>query len=69
MVQSEALRQSILKKAFEGRLLSDAELAGVRRDADYEPAEKLLERIAIERSLAETNKPKRGRKAKKGREV
>jgi len=43
--QAEALRQSILKKAFEGRLLSEAELAAVRADPAYEPAEKLLARI------------------------
>jgi len=43
--QAESLRQSILKKAFEGRLLSDAELAAVRADPAYEPADKLLARI------------------------
>lgn len=42
--QAEALRQSILKKAFEGRLLTESELAAVRNDPQYEPAEKLLER-------------------------
>lgn len=47
--QAEALRQSILKKAFEGRLLSEAELAAVRNDPEYEPADKLLERIRAER--------------------
>ena len=46
--QARALRQSILKKAFEGRLLSETELAVVRADPDYEPAEKLLERIHAE---------------------
>ncbi|NVJ46474.1 MAG: restriction endonuclease subunit S [Cytophagia bacterium] len=43
--KAEALRQSILKKAFEGRLLSEAELDACRKEADWEPAEKLLERI------------------------
>jgi type I restriction enzyme S subunit len=43
--QAEVLRQSILKKAFEGRLLSESELAAVRNDPEYEPANKLLERI------------------------
>jgi type I restriction enzyme S subunit len=43
--QAEALRQSILKKAFEGRLLTEAELAAVRNDPEYESADKLLERI------------------------
>lgn len=47
--QSEALRQSILKKAFEGRLLSEAELTAVRNDPEYEPADKLLERIKADR--------------------
>ncbi len=40
-----ALRQSILKKAFEGELLSEAELDQCRKSPDWEPAEKLLERI------------------------
>ncbi len=43
--KSEALRQSILKKAFEGKLLSDSELKACRKESDWEPAEKLLERI------------------------
>ena len=47
--QAEGLRQSILKKAFEGRLLSEAELAAVRNDPEYEPADKILERIRAER--------------------
>lgn len=47
--KAEALRQSILKKAFEGRLLSKAELEACRREPDWEPAEKLLERIKQDR--------------------
>jgi type I restriction enzyme S subunit len=43
--KSQALRQSILKQAFEGKLLSDEELEDCRRDPDWEPAEKLLDRI------------------------
>jgi len=43
--QADALRMSILNKAFEGRLLSESELAAVRNDPEYEPADKLLERI------------------------
>lgn len=43
--KSEALRQSILKQAFEGKLLSEEELEACRREPDWEPAEKLLERI------------------------
>ena len=47
--KSEALRQSILKKAFEGKLLSEKELEKVRKAPDWEPAEKLLERIKAEK--------------------
>ena len=43
--RAEALRRSILRKAFEGRLLSEAESTDVRNDPEYEPADKLLERI------------------------
>jgi type I restriction enzyme, S subunit len=46
----EALRQSILKKAFEGKLLNERELAEVRRAEDWEPAEVLLERIKAEKA-------------------
>lgn len=51
--QSEALRQSILKKAFEGKLLSESELAICRAEPDYEPAEKLLKRIKSEKTKGE----------------
>ncbi len=47
--KAEALRQSILKKAFEGKLLNERELAEVRRAEDWEPAEVLLDRIKAER--------------------
>ena len=47
--QAEALRQSILKKAFEGELLSESELESCRKEPDWEPAEKLLERIKKEK--------------------
>lgn len=43
--KSEVLRHSILKKAFEGKLLNKDELEQCRKEADWEPAEKLLERI------------------------
>jgi type I restriction enzyme S subunit len=43
--KADALRQSILKKAFEGKLLSEAEIAKCKKEADYEPASKLLEKI------------------------
>jgi restriction endonuclease S subunit len=47
--KAEALRQSILKKAFEGKLLIEIELEACRNEADWEPAEKLLERIKSEK--------------------
>jgi len=50
--KAEALRQSILKKAFEGKLLSKAEIAKCKQEADYEPASVLLERIKKEKSNA-----------------
>jgi len=54
--QAERLRQSILKAAFEGRL--------VPQDPSDEPAEKLLERIRAEREKRERLKPQqRPRKA------
>lgn len=43
--KTEALRQSILKKAFEGKLLNERELEEVRNAPDWEPAEVLLERL------------------------
>ncbi|MFB6466460.1 restriction endonuclease subunit S [Cytobacillus sp. Hz8] len=46
--KAEALRQSILKRAFEGKLLSEDELKSCRKEPDWEPAEKLLERIKKE---------------------
>lgn len=48
LLKAEALRQSILKKAFEGALLTDTELADCRLEADWEPAEVLLKRIKDE---------------------
>lgn len=50
LLKSESLRQSILKQAFEGKLLTEAELEACRKEADWEPAEKLLERIKNEKS-------------------
>ncbi len=47
--KAEALWQSILKKAFEGKPLSGAEIARCRQEADYEPASVLLERIRKEK--------------------
>ncbi len=48
--KAEALRQSILKKAFEGKLLNERELAEVRGAEDWEPAEVLLERIRAKKA-------------------
>lgn len=47
--KAEALRQSILKKAFEGKLLSEDEIAKCKQEADYEPASELLKRIKAEK--------------------
>lgn len=47
--KSKALKQSILKKAFDGELLSKQELEQCRLEADWEPAEKLLEKIKQEK--------------------
>jgi type I restriction enzyme S subunit len=47
--KAKALRQSILKKAFEGTLLSVAELAKCKEAPDYEPASVLLERIKADK--------------------
>lgn len=47
--KAKALRQSILKKAFEGKLLTEEEIAKCKREKDYEPASKLLERIKGEK--------------------
>jgi type I restriction enzyme S subunit len=43
--KAQALRQSILKKAFEGKLLSEDELQNCRQQPDWEPAAKLLEKV------------------------
>ena len=43
--KAKALRQSILKKAFEGSLLSEEEIAACKAAPDYEPASVLLEKI------------------------
>lgn len=45
-----ALRQSILKKAFEGALLNEEEIAKCKADKIYEPASVLLERIKREKN-------------------
>lgn len=45
--KAEVLRQSILKKAFEGRLLSNEEIEKCKSAPDYEPAAVLLEKIKM----------------------
>jgi len=54
--QAERLRQSILKRAFEGKL--------VPQDPNDEPAEKLLERIRTEKAQLNERKLQR-KKAQK----
>ncbi|MCG7850053.1 MAG: restriction endonuclease subunit S [ANME-2 cluster archaeon] len=58
--KAESLRQSILKKAFEGKLLNEKELEEVRNAPDWEPADKLLERIKAEKT--NTKAEKKGKK-------
>ncbi|MFN3167785.1 MAG: hypothetical protein ACE37H_12050 [Phycisphaeraceae bacterium] len=64
VAQADALRQSILKKAFEGRLLGNAELRAVRSDPAYESAGQLLDRIRADREKHEAKTPGRSRKKK-----
>ena len=54
--KAESLRQSILKKAFEGKLLNEKELEEARAAPDWEPAGKLLERIKTEKINTQTKK-------------
>ena len=62
--RSRNLRQSILKKAFEGRLLSEAEISECKQDAAYEPASVLLEKIK-----AETLRQAQGKKLEKTQNI
>lgn len=56
--KAKALRQSILKKAFEGKLLSQAEIEQCKQAADYEPASELLKKIKAEKLAKEQEKKK-----------
>ena len=58
--KAEALRQSILKKAFEGKLLSQAEIEQCKKEADYEPASELLKKIKAEKLAKEQARKKKG---------
>ncbi|MBW6484419.1 MAG: restriction endonuclease subunit S [Vicingaceae bacterium] len=51
--KAEALRQSFLKKAFEGKLLSQAEIEFCKKETDYEPASELLKKIQAEKLAKE----------------
>lgn len=63
-LRAEKLTQSILAKAFRGRLVpTEAELAR-REGRDYEPAWVLLERIRKEREEASEEKPKGAKKVR-----
>ncbi|HRQ48992.1 MAG TPA: restriction endonuclease subunit S [Agriterribacter sp.] len=53
--QAEALRQSILKKAFAGELLTEAEIAACKKESDYEPASVLLGRIKKDKDKTKTS--------------
>jgi len=64
--KAEALRQSILKKAFEGRLLSEIEVEQCKQAADYEPASELLKKIKAEK-LAKEQEQKKNSTKKKGK--
>ena len=60
--KAEALRQSSLKKAFAGELLTQQELEACKAAPDWEPAEQLLQRIKDEKLQA--RKPRVVAKAK-----
>lgn len=53
LAKAEALRQSILKKAFEGNLLSHSEIEQCKTADDYEPASALLAKIKAEKEKAQ----------------
>lgn len=53
---AEALRQSILKRAFEGKLLSEEEIKSCQQAPNYEPATILLEKIKAEKEANKSRK-------------
>jgi len=63
--KAKALRQSILKKAFEGKLLSAEEIAECKQAKDYEPASVLLERIKAEKEVKTRELSSQKKKPKK----
>ena len=63
--RAQALRRSVLKRAFAGELLNDEELADCRAAPDYAPASELLERIREERAARLAAKQKKRKTPKK----
>jgi type I restriction enzyme, S subunit len=59
LAKAKALRQSILKKAFEGKLLTAAEIERCKAEKDYEPASVMLARIEQCRNEKSNKKDKR----------
>ena len=53
------------KKAFEGKLLSEAEIVACKQEADYEPAPVLLEKIKAEKFAKEQEAKKTKKKSRK----
>ena len=62
--KSEALRQSILKKAFDGSLLSDLEIEQCKQEEGYEPVDVFLKRIQAEK-IAEQKADKEAKTKRK----
>jgi type I restriction enzyme S subunit len=62
--KSEALRQSILKKAFEGELTKEWREYHPELISGENSAEKLLERIKAEKEKSRKNSPQRHQKRK-----
>ncbi|MEH0023013.1 MAG: restriction endonuclease subunit S [Desulfobacter sp.] len=67
--KAKALRQSILKKAFEGRLLNDDELAACKKAKDYEPAGELLKKIQAEKAKKEGREKLKKKKKTTGKKA